>query len=447
MKKIIFAGACLLMVLGTINAQEKTGEKPERKELRLNLNESGSHFLKATLMNQIWVRFNENNPGSKSFGYDLSRNSFDVGIRRLRFQLFGQLTDKVFFYTQFGENNFNVASTRFSGAFFHDAIMEYKVKDRYLSVGAGLSAWGGYLRFSAPSVGGIMGLDAPLYQQATNSTTDQFLRKLGVYFKGKLGKLDYRVMIANPMAPQGVSPALPIAPSSRSNFSMMPAQVQTQAYFQYQFLDEETNLNPYNQGSYFGAKRIFNVGAGFVNQKNAMWHQAANGDTVQTAMTLFGMDVFYDAPINTEKGTAFSGYAAFSNNEFGPAYLRTNNAMNISNGTSPAPANLSGPGNAFPMLGTGTTAYAQLGYKFRKALLPNNGTLMPYTSIQHSNFKALKDRVNIYEAGVNWLINGNNQTKITLGVQNRPVFSANSSGEGVQTGRRNQVVLQLQIGF
>ncbi|MES2629328.1 MAG: hypothetical protein V4616_10220 [Bacteroidota bacterium] len=433
----------LLFCFSAAKAQEKPGV--DRNQLRFNLDSSGNRFIKATLINQVWVRFNQNNPGSQQFGYDLPANSFDVGIRRLRFQLFGQLTDRVFFYSQFGMNNFSVSSPRFSGAFFHDAALEYKVKERYLSIGAGLSSWGGYLRMSAPAVGGILGIDAPLYQQATNSTTDQFLRKLGVYAKGKIGKLDYRVMLASPMAPQNSpSPLSPIGP--RSNFSLRPAHAQIQSYISYQFFDEESNLLAFNTGTYSGKKRVFNIGAGFVNQAHAMWHRNADGDTVTSTMTLFGADVFYDAPLNTEKGTAISVYAAVSGNEFGPGYLRNNNAMNIANSVN-NPANLGGPGNAFPMLGTGSTAYLQAGYKFRNNLLPDGGTLTPYASVQHSRFKSLPEHMNVYELGLNWLIHGSNLNKITLGIQNRPVYTAGALGAAYESGRRNQVVVQFQAGL
>ncbi|MBK8887144.1 MAG: hypothetical protein IPN46_11600 [Saprospiraceae bacterium] len=67
-------------------------------------------------------------------------------------------------------------------------------------VGIGLSGWSGLARFSSPSTSTIMGLDAPLFQQATNDVTDQFLRKLGVFAKGKFNKLDYRISITQPFA-------------------------------------------------------------------------------------------------------------------------------------------------------------------------------------------------------------------------------------------------------
>ncbi len=434
MKRILGIAACLLTF---------AGHGQNRKELRLNLNDNGSHYLKATLFNQVWVRYNESNPGSTVYGFNKD-NTFDIGIRRLRFQLFGQLTDKVFFYTQFGQNNFSTNSPRFQGAFFHDAVVEYKVNDRNLSIGTGLTAWSGYLRFASPAVGGILGVDAPLYQQATNSTTDQFLRKLSIYAKGKISKLDYRVALTTPMAAQNSTTVIP-AIGANSNFSMMPAKLQYQGYFMWQFLDEEANLTPYMNGTYSGAKRVFNLGAGFIQQDAATWHSTGT-DTVSTALTLLGVDAFYDAPLNAEKGTAISAYVAYSSSYFGPNYLRMNNAMNPANGVAAGQGSLNGAGNNFPMLGTGNTIFVQVGYKFKKDLLPNTGTLSPYASVQHSNYKVLDDAMNVYEVGLNYLIHDTNGTKITLGLQNRPIFNT-VNGVSSETTRKNQIVMQWQLAF
>ena len=62
-----------------------------------------------------------------------------------------------------------------------------------------MTGWSGLARFASPSIATTMMYDAPLFEQATNDVTDQFLRKLGVYAKGKISKLDYRVAISKPM--------------------------------------------------------------------------------------------------------------------------------------------------------------------------------------------------------------------------------------------------------
>jgi ABC-type lipopolysaccharide export system ATPase subunit len=50
-----------------------------------------------------------------------------------------------------------------------------------------------------------------------------------------------------------------------------------------------------------------------------------------------------------------------------------------------------------------------------------------------------------FAAGLNYFIQGHN-AKLTLDVQNRPVFSVNN-GAVASDGRKNQVTMQYQIFF
>lgn len=177
--------AHILLMLIFIFPFSLAAQQKERTELRYELNENGSQYVKLTFLNQIWVRNTWNNPGTTVDGY-LEDQTFDIGLRRTRIQLFGQLTDKVFFYTQFGTNNLTYLGERKQGLFFHDALGELALWDEKLSLGTGLTGWNGVSRYSSPSVGSILSLDAPLYQQTTNDVTDQFLRKYSIYVKGKL---------------------------------------------------------------------------------------------------------------------------------------------------------------------------------------------------------------------------------------------------------------------
>lgn len=418
--------------------------KPDKKELRYNLSEDGNHYVKLTFLNQTWVRYNESNPGTNVYG-DAKSSTFDIGLRRTRMQLYGQLSDKVFFYMQFGQNNFNYLSQRKVGAFFHDATAEYAVVKNKLSLGAGLNAWSGPSRYASPSVGSILGVDAPIFAQATNDVTDEFLRKLSVYAKGKLGKLDYRIAIATPMAVQNASaPNSSVLVNTYSNFSIKAPKPQYQGYFSYQFLDQESNLLPYQTGTYLGSKRVFTVGAGFVVQQDAMYHKAENtpsSDTIYSNLNLFAVDVFYDAPLNKEKGTALTAYAGYFSNDYGPNYIRSNGVMNPGQGGN----TLSGAGNAFPMYGTGNVLFGQVGYLMHKNLLgENNGTLQPYASLMYANYKRLADPMVVYDLGINWLIRAHN-SKISFNYQSRPVFSTNTAGELAQSQRKGMYALQYQI--
>ncbi|MFT5885662.1 MAG: hypothetical protein ACI9IP_002123 [Arcticibacterium sp.] len=408
------------------------------KDGKLYLKEEGSQWVKLTMLNQVWLRNTDNNPGSTVFGYS-QENSTNIGIRRYRVQFMGQLTDRVFFYSQFGENNFSAIADRKLGFFVHDAIGEYAIDKKKLSIGAGLTAWGGLSRFSAPSVGTILGVDAPLFLQSTNDVTDQFLRKLSVYAKGKLGKLDYRITMAEPMAFQksgGYNATL----SQQANFSSRPAKKQWNGYFMYQFKDEESNMTPYATGTYLGKKKVFNIGAGFVFQPDAMWHSGNTlSDTVSTNMVQLAADIYYDAPLN-EKGTSLSLYGNFTHFNFGPNYIRNLGAMNPANGTTNKDI-LNGSGNNFPAYGTGNVLYAQAGYKLKDNLIGKT-TIMPYISLQHANYERLKDRVNFIDLGCSWLLSSQT-SKLTAAYQSRPLH--NNSGEKID--RKGSVILQYQVYF
>lgn len=431
--KIMIAFTGLLATLLPSVSQAQT-----LKDGKVYLNEDGSHFVKFTLVSQIWLRTQDYNPGTTIFGY--SKNSgTDIGIRRFRMQLFGQLTDRVFIYSQIGENNFNNLSDRKLGLFVHDALGEYAVVKKHLSLGGGLSAWSGLSRFASPSVGSIMGVDAPLFQQSTNDVTDQFLRKLSVYAKGKLGKFDYRLVMAQPMAFQkgtGYSATL----SSTANFSSLPPKMQWNGYFQYQFKDQESNQTPYMTGTYLGKKKVFNVGVGFVYQPDAMWKLGANmKDTVLTNMLQLAADVYYDAPVGT-KGQAVSLYGSVTHFDFGTNYIRNLGVMNPANGTNDKNI-LNGGGNGFPAYGTGNVLYAQAGYKLSDNLIGKT-TLMPYAAIQHANYEKLNTPMNFIDLGVSWLLSGHT-SKLTASYQNRPVYLNN----GDLSERKGALVVQYQAFF
>lgn len=419
--------------LTTAFLSEDTKAQEFFKDRKLYLNEDGSNYVKFTFMTQAWLRYADYNPGTTINGVEKNSGT-DIGIRRYRVQMYGQLTDRVFAYSQFGENNFNAISDRKLGFFVHDAYGEYAIDKQKLSLGIGLSGWSGLSRFSSPSVGSILGIDAPLFLQTTNDVNDQFLRKLSVFAKGKLGKLDYRLQMAQPME---INTTAPI--SEVSDFSKNPPEMQWNGYFQYQFKDQESNLTPYMAGTYQGEKRVFNIGAGFIYQKDAMWRLNTANDTITTNMVHFAGDIYYDAPIGS-RGQAISLYGNITYYDFGKDYIRNSGPMNPANGSN-NPAILNGGGNSFPMYGTGTTVYAQAGYKFRNNLIGKT-TLMPYVSLQHSDYEGLNDPMDFFDAGINWLLSGNT-SKFTIAYQNRPIF--NSSGN--KTGTKGAVIAQYQVLF
>lgn len=445
MRKLLFLivfAAIAANLLAQTNSRTKDG-------LVMYLSADSSRYLKSTLCLQTWMRYNENNPGTTVFGQHQAA-AFDIGIRRFRMQLFGKIAPHVFVYTQFGINNFNSISARKSGAFFHDMLGEYEVMPGYLSLGAGLTGWSGLSRYASPSVATFLMADAPLFQQATNDVSDQFLRKLSVYAKGKVKKFDYRMALSKPMmiqTMQGFS-AADTSLSVKASINPAPPAMQGQGYFQYQFFDQESNLTPYAAGCYLGKKKVLNIGAGAIYQPDAMRQRNSDGSTAVHPMLLLAADAFLDLPLNKEKQTALTVYGGYFRYDFGNNYYRNVGVFNVANGLAATSNTASGYGDAFPMIGTGNAVYTQAGYLFPAGLMGKHGQLQVVASVFSANWQALADRVNVAEGGFNWYISGHN-AKLNLNYQSRPVFVRSTDGSISEDkkARRGMTYLQYQIFF
>ena len=408
------------------------------KDGKLYLNEDGSEYVRLTLLNQFWVRYADYNPGSTLYDYPKS-SGWDLGIRRFRVQMIARLSPRVFLYSQFGMNNFNFISDRKEDVFVHDALAEFTVIHEKLDIGGGLTAWMNYSRYSSPTIGSIMGLDVPLYQQATVDQTDQFLRRLTVFAKGRLGRLDYHLGMAQPFAIQKSSSWDPNIRTT-ANFSGRPPNFQYSTYITWQFAEAESMQFPFRVGSYLGTKEVFNIGVGMIYQNDAMWYREPFSlDTLEADMFHVAADIFYDKPVG-DKGQSLTLYANYTRFDFGPGYTRNLAIMNPVTGTENNNL-LNGGGIGYPAFGTGNVLYFQGGYKMADDWL-GTGTLLPYVAVQYADYQRLEDDMIWYEAGVNWLINGHH-SKFTLAYQNRPLFETN----GELTDRKGSVVLQYQIFF
>ncbi len=448
MKKYMF----MLMISISLISTAQTLNQRFKDGLKIYLNDDSTRYIQGTGLAQIWFRYNDNNPGSAIFGTP-KKETFDVGLRRVRYQVMGQVSKKVFMYTQFGINSFNSLSARKPGLYLHDVTAEYKVYKNYITLGGGLNGWNGTCRYTSSGVANILGMDLPTIEETTNDVTDQFVRKLGAYAKGQISGLDYRFAAANPFPIQttttviGAAAVAALSGTNTSFYSTKAPEMQYQGYVKWQFLDKESNQLPYSAGSYLGKKRVLNIGSGFTYQKNAMWHRTSTLDTVSTALQQFAVDVFYDSYLNKEKQNAITAYAAFLNYDFGPNYVRNAGPMNTANGVV-GTSSFNGAGNNAPLIGTGHVIYTQAAYLFKKDLLGKQGTLQPYFNGSYANYQKLKDPVLIYSIGVNWINVGQN-SKISLDYQSRPIFNADANGEFHETksARRGQVVLQYQVTF
>lgn len=450
-----------LLSLPVVAQKKKKEETNTRSDLRYNLNESGSHYFKVAFLNQTWLRLNDSNPGT-TVTSDPKSQTFDIGLRRTRIQMFGQITDRVFLYTQFGMNNFNkisafpgyntngTTSNRKIATFFHDALGEYEVHRKgtnFVRFGGGLTVVNGLSRFSQPGVASILTTDVPVFAQATVDQTDQFARKLSFYSRGQIGKVNYRIDVADPF-PIETNGNVPPALGANAVFASKNHKKQFQGLLIYNFFETEDNTTPgYMTGTYLGKRKVLNLEAGFISQKNATWRKPAT-DTIYQDMNLWSVAAYLDMPVNKSKGTAISSYLGFFHTDYGKGYLRYNGIMNPASGSTQPLSGVSGTqGNAFPMFGTGNVVYAQAGYKLKENLLGNQGTLMPYASLQHSSYDRLEGGMNVWNLGMNWLMKGHT-AKLSLNYENRPIYK-NSTTANMLTpeGRRGAWVLQYQISI
>jgi hypothetical protein len=423
-------------ILGTLG----TSLKAQSKELKINFNESGSQYLKANFTAQVWTRYTDNNPGTTINGV-IEKETFDIGLRRVRLQLMGKVSDKVFVYTQFGINNAGYNTARKPGLFFHDVVTEYQPTEKLIHIGTGLTGWTGFSRFAAPSAGNILGYDAPLYQQSTNDVNDQFLRKLSVYAKGKINKFDYRLVLSKPMiVDASVTAVKPL--NVYSDFSYNAPKLQSSGYLMYQFFDEESNTTPYMVGTYLGKKKVLTLGAGFQYQPNAMWYltDTVSKTVVHQKLLNVGVDVFFEYPIK-DNGSALTVYAAASKTDYGKNYIRNNGVLNPASASSGN--TLSGGGNAFAMYGTGNTFFTQVGYLLPKKNNTDKNRIQPYADITLCKYDRLKNNIAMWDVGFNWLIEGQ-LSKVSLNYQSRPIVNTATLK---QTTNKGMFVVQFQIAI
>ncbi len=441
------------------------------KGMTLVLDDDGKKYIRFLTWAQSWTAFTENNPGTVDAYDELKDNSLDIGLRRVRFLTYSQLTEKYLILLHFGINNQTFTNGGGSGSqgygpygvgkkpqiFVHDIWNEYAVipqtkeSDFSLAVGAGLHYWNGISRKSSSSTMGYMTADANIYCWPNIEYSDEFARQLGWYAKGKFHKLDYRVSINQPFntdarAELNQDRAVNIAADSLAYAG----------YFDWQFWDQESNLLPYKTSTWLGEKSVFNIGAGYYVQPEASGILDANDQLQKQTQLAVGIDCYLDKPVG-DNGAALTLYGVYYIFDYGDNYFRNIGIMNTGrlgspevlaeNGITPT---ISGPGNAQPFFGTGEIFYLEGGY-----VLPNwvlggsHGRLQPFAAFAHKNLAWLDDPAFNWDMGFNYLIDGH-RAKLTVQYSLRPEFIEQTVGGTVQRvadGRSGEVIIQAQIAL
>ncbi|WP_404986511.1 hypothetical protein ACI513_05385 [Chryseobacterium sp. M5] len=403
------------------------------------LNDDHSRYISFSGYAELWARYAQLNPGSLINNEAKSEVS-DLSLRRVRVKMTYKPTEKLMFVLQGGTTNVNMNAKASNYFDLLDAYAEYSFNDK-IAFGAGRSTWRGLSRFATGPLNTLL-YDLPAYATSNAGATDYTVRELGAYIKGQLGKFDYRLVVADPYTMSTSDPKVNVA-----SFSKNSPNKDFSGYFRYAFLDKENISTPFNSGTYVGKKNVLSLGAGFDYIHDAMWHQDINKNTINDDMKSFAVDLFYDAPLNKEKGTSISAYGMAMHNNYGPNYVRYVGTNNPATSVDVTQASLNGAGNAMPVIGTGNTYYVQLG-----GTLPylnkekKNLQLQPAVGMQLSDLEGLHDNAVIYDAGISLLMNGMS-SRLTFDAQNRPIFTGDPSHNAVVSDRQWQFVLKYRIDF
>ena len=391
MKKTYLIAALLLLSLKGFSQ----GSPDYGAGMKFNLNDDGSKYLRVISWAQIWGQYNSDRPLD---GNGNEQADLDFSVRRARVMMYAQINKDFLILTHFGLNSLNADSMSPTGKgegsqlFLHDVWAQYSLgKDHAL--GGGLHYWNGISRLNNQSTLNIMTLDNQRQAWATLGLSDQFARHIGMYAKGAFGKLQYRVAINSASTSNLQATAVPVNGGAATYtgtrlLGSKEAGKTYSGYFEYGFLDAESNFLPYKVGTYLGTKKVFNVGAGFFSHPNGA--VIANGSGVLSGedVSVFGLDAFYDVPVGTQ-GAALTAYALYQNSDYGKNYRL---------------------GTTYE---TGSMIHGHVGY-----VIPGKSKtrFQPYISYDDRKIEALNDNATQLGIGANAFFSGHH-SKLTLEYQ------------------------------
>ncbi|SFU70402.1 hypothetical protein SAMN05216480_11478 [Pustulibacterium marinum] len=355
--------------------------------LKVDFDEDGKKYLRII----SWAQFHAVYSDAEA----ASNPSFKV--RRARVLMFSQINEKFLILSHFGLNSLSSTTMSPTGKeegsqlFFHDVWAQYKILPDHV-IGGGLHYFNGISRLNNQSTLNMLTLDNNRQSWSTLGLADQFARHVGVFAKGKFGKLQYRIAIndaiVNSLDTRDAMNGEAVYAGTRLLGSKEAGKVYA-GYMDFHFLDQESNFLPFKVGSYLGGKKVFNVGAGFfLHPQGAAILDGAEikGEDVK----ILAADIFYDTPLS-DNGSALTAYGVFQSNFYGTNYL-------------------------YSAYGTGNMMYGHFGY-----VLP--GTLekirfQPYLAYAVNTYDAVDDNRTVFSLGTNTYLSGNN-SKLTLEYQHQ----------------------------
>ena len=296
------------------------------------LDDEGKKYIRFLTWGQVWTNLTENNPGTIDATGDFQDTSLGIGLRRVRFLTYSQLTEKYLILLHVGINNQTFSTggdtgTREFGSdtrgfgpggvgkkpqiFVHDFWNEYTIfpqsadRDFSLATGAGIHYWNGISRKSSSSTFSYMTVDSNIFCWPNIEFTDQFARQLGWYFKGKLHKLDYRFSVNHPFNTDDRDSL-----NTARAVNIGAHTLSLAGYFEWEFWDQESNVLPFKTSTWLGEKSVFNIGTGFYFQPDASGILDATGQTQEQDHVAVGIDWYFDKPVG-DCGAALTVYNAY----------------------------------------------------------------------------------------------------------------------------------------
>lgn len=358
---------------------------------KVKFDDDGKKYLRILSWAQAQAVYNDDVPDESS--------SLNFNLRRARVLMFAQINSKFLILTHFGLNSLNANSLSPTGKgegsqlFMHEAWAQYSLGKDHV-VGGGLHYFNGISRLNNQSTLNMLTLDNNRQSWSTLGLSDQFGRHVGMFVKGKFGKFQYRVAI-NDAITNGLDGRDPVQDGDavyggKRLLGSKDAGKTFAGYFDYHFLDQESNFLPYKVGTYLGAKKVFNIGAGFFSHPNGSVTMDSSGELNGENVSIFAIDAFYDAPLSDD-GSAISGYLTYQSNDYGEDYL-------------------------YSAYGTGSMVYGHVGYVFARDITKTR--YQAYVSYASNSYDASDDNRNVFGIGANAYLSGNN-SKLTLEYKNQ----------------------------
>lgn len=392
----------LVLMFFTVLLSYGQGSPDYNGGFKIKLDKEGKKHMRVI----SWVQ------GQLNYNLDAPDNAQDLTmqLRRARVLLYAKISPKFMILTHFGLNSLNANTLSPTGKgegsqlFMHDAWAQYNFTPNF-TMGAGLHYFNGISRLSNQSTLNMLTLDNNRASWATIGLSDQFARHIGIFAKGNFGKLQYQVAINDAMKTSldARDPSNISAVYRGKELLGKDAGKSFAGYFQYSFLDSESNFLPFKVGSYLGGKKIFNIGAGFFTHPSGSVIIGSNGNLQGEDVSIFAVDAFYDAPLSDD-GSAITAYAVYQNNNYGKNYLL-------------------GP------YGTGGMFYSHVGYVFGGDKTKTR--FQPYVSFATNSYDVTNDNKNRFSLGLNAYLSGHN-AKFTLEYANQSFGDAKSSGLNLQ---------------